>query len=307
MYSPFIPPRQVKIGDAAAFAGTTPRAIRHYHEIGLLPEPARGGDDRRRYGYEDMIRLLWIRKMADAGIALDDIRDAFADVAPAGGTGEGIAGILERLEATLVAQEAELQRQRTAVQRMRTEGSRAGLLSDGVTGRLTGLPEGSLRQADLDTLLVTERMLGPLVAAVQASRFIALATHPDLREQSDRVDAAEEALDDTVAVDDPRVAQVAAERYAFEEALHAVIDGSSLAQDEDALIDSWEDPQPAPADEPMSVLEAISKMPYDLSPARLRCLQLAEELAAQESRAEPGPRPGRADEDRVGGAPTAGA
>jgi len=77
MHSSFVPPRQVKIGDAAAFAGSTPRAIRHYHEIGLLPEPERGGDDRRRYGYEDMIRLLWIRKMADAGIALDDIRDAF--------------------------------------------------------------------------------------------------------------------------------------------------------------------------------------------------------------------------------------
>lgn len=26
-------PRRVKTGDAAAFAGTTPRAIRHYHAI----------------------------------------------------------------------------------------------------------------------------------------------------------------------------------------------------------------------------------------------------------------------------------
>ncbi len=41
MYPFITPPRQVKIGDAAAFAGTTPRAIRHYHEIGLLPEPER--------------------------------------------------------------------------------------------------------------------------------------------------------------------------------------------------------------------------------------------------------------------------
>lgn len=42
MFSSFIPPRQVAIGDAAAFVGTTPRAIRHYHQIGLLPEPERG-------------------------------------------------------------------------------------------------------------------------------------------------------------------------------------------------------------------------------------------------------------------------
>ena len=298
MFSSFVPPRQVKIGDAASFVGTTPRAIRHYHEIGLLPEPERGSDDRRRYGYDEMIRLLWIRRMADAGIALDDIRDAFADTAPAGAdSDDGVAGVLERLERTLVAQEAELQRQRTAVQRMRTEGSRMGLLSGFVTSRLKSLPEGSLRQADLDGLLVVERIFGPLGAAVSATRFIALATHPDLREESDRVDAAEEALDDTVAVDDPRVAQVAAERHAFELVLHAVIEDSGLAQDDEALFDSWEASHPATADGgedeagrspgrgrgSMSAVEAVGKMPYDFSPARLRCLELAAELAAHES------------------------
>lgn len=301
MYSSFIPPRQVKIGDAAAFVGSTPRAIRHYHEIGLLPEPERGSDDRRRYGYEDMIRLLWIRRMADAGIALNDIRGAFADTASVGADSRigadsdgDIADTLERLEKTLVAQEAELRRQRTAVQRMRTEGSRMGLLSDFVTSRLRSLPEGSLRQADLDNMLVIERIFGPLGAAVNATRYIALATHPDLREESDRVDAAEEALDDTVAVDDPRVAQVAAERHAFEKALEAAIEDSGLAQDDDALFDAWDALHPPTADEgteeagqgsgsrqvTMSAWEATGKMPYDFSPARLRCIQLAGELAA---------------------------
>ena len=285
----FIPPRQVKIGDAASFVGVTPRTIRHYHEIGLLPEPERGSDDRRRYGYDDMIRLLWIRKMADAGIALDDIRDAFADTPSADVDGDGdrgIAGILERLEETLIAQEAELRRQRAAVQRMRTEGSRMGLLSDFVTSRLKSLPEGSLRQADLDDLLVSERLLSPLGAAIRAARFIALATHPDLRAESDRVEAAEEALDDTVAVDDPRVAQVAAERCAFERALEAVMEEAGLAESDDAIIDSWDALHPADTDEgaackspgreqgSMSVLETLRQMPFDLSPARLRSMEL---------------------------------
>ncbi|MGW3187968.1 MerR family transcriptional regulator [Streptomyces ardesiacus] len=298
MHSSFIPPRQVKIGDAAAFVGTTPRAIRHYHEIGLLPEPERGGDDRRRYGYEDMIRLLWIRKMTGAGVALDDIRDAFATGTASAGVDseDGIAGILERLEETLAEQEAEVRRQRTAVQRMRTEGSRMGLLSDFVTERLKCPPEGALRQADLDSLLVTERILGPLGAAVQATRFVVLATHPALREESDRIDDAEEALDDGVAVDDPRVAQVAAERHAFERALSAVMEKSGLEQDDDALFDAWDALHPAPAHEgeadlssgrretdSMSVFEAVGKMPYGFSPARLRCMELAAELAARES------------------------
>lgn len=291
----FVPPRQVRIGDAASFVGTTPRAIRHYHAIGLLPEPERGSDGRRRYGYEDMIRLLWVRRMADAGIGLDDIRDAFADTPPAGADSDhDVAGILERLEGTLAAQEAELRRQRAAVQRMRTRGSRMGLLSDFVTDRLDDLPEGSLRQADLDNLLVIERIFGPLGAAVHASRSIAVATHPGLREESDRVDAAEEALDDTVAVDDPRVAQVAAERHAFELALDAVIEDSGLAQRDDELVDAWEALHPASAEDEagqgsgrgharVSAARAVGMMPYDFSPARLRCMELAVELAAQGS------------------------
>ncbi|WP_067600070.1 MerR family transcriptional regulator [Nocardiopsis listeri] len=296
MYSSFRPPRQVKIGDAAAFAGTTPRAIRHYHEIGLLPEPERGGDDRRRYGYEDMIRLLWIRKMADAGIALDDIRDALTTGTNSAGAGSGdvIAGTLERLEETLAERESELRRQRTAVQRMRTEGSRMGLLSDFVTDRLKGLPEGSLRQEDLDSLLVTERIFGPLGAAVRAGRFIALATYPALREASDRIDEAEEALDDSVAVDDPRVARVAVEWHAFESALHAVIEESGLEEDEDALFDAWDALYPEDGEDEadlgsrrreagyMSVSEAVGKMPYDVSPAQWRCMELAMELSAQD-------------------------
>ncbi|MFW5420709.1 MerR family transcriptional regulator [Nocardiopsis sp. CNT-189] len=299
MLSSFMPPRRVGIGDAAAFAGTTPRAIRHYHEIGLLPEPERGGDDRRRYGYEDMIRLLWIRKTAEAGVALDDIRDAFtagAASAHADG-GDGVAGVLERLEETLAEKEAELRRQRAAVRRMRTEGSRMGLLSDFVTERLKGLPEGALRQADLDGLLVTERIFGPLGAALQAARFVALAAHPALREESDRIDEAEEALDDGVAVDDPRVARVAAERHAFESALQAAIEESGLSEDDDALCDAWDALHPAAAEDggdgagpgggrgeagSMSAYEAVGKMPYDFSPARLRCMELAEELAAQD-------------------------
>ncbi|NJQ15752.1 MerR family transcriptional regulator [Streptomyces bohaiensis] len=325
-------PRQVTIGDAAAFAGTTPRAIRHYHAIGLLPEPARGGDGRRRYGYEDMINLLWIRRMADAGIALDDIRDAFTNGAECPGAespGEAptgaapgsagpcaspdgtspdadadtdtdtdsgthreavIAGTLERLADALAAQEAELRRQRVAVQRMRAEGSRLGLLSDLVTERLRGAPEGSMRQADLDTLLVTERIFGPLGAAVQAGRFVALARDPALREESDRIDAAEEALDDGVAVDDPRVARVAGERHAFESRLNAAMEAAGQGQEDEALFDAWDAAHPATADAParrepgaISAAEAVGMMPYDFSPARLRCMELAVELAARES------------------------
>jgi DNA-binding transcriptional MerR regulator len=291
----FFVSRQSKIGDVAALVGTTPRAIRHYHDMGLIPEPGRGGDGRRRYGFQDVVRLLWIRKMADAGIALDDIREAFTTTVAGTGTGEsegdGIKATLARLEEALAAQEAELARQRARVQRMRAEGSRMGLLSEAVTGRLKNLPEGSLRQADLDTLLVTERIFGPLGAAVQASRFIALATHPELRAESDRVDTAEEALDDTVALDDPRVAETAAQRHAFEKTLMTMIEESGIAEDEAALLDALDTahpedtedtPEPDAKDGGMSAFEAVTKLPHDFSPARVRCAELAQELATHD-------------------------
>ncbi|MEW2079058.1 MerR family transcriptional regulator [Streptomyces sp. NPDC013433] len=257
-------PRRVKIGDAAAFAGTTPRAIRHYHAIGLLAEPERGSDDRRRYGYDDMIRLLWIRKMADAGISLDDIRAGF----------EGATGIeqsLARLEESLASKVAAIEAQRAAVNRLREVGSPLGLLSPLVTGRLRDLPPGALRSADLDTLLVTERVFGPLGAAVQADRFIVLAIHPELRAEEDRLAEAEAALDDTMSPDDPRIEDLAVQRCDHETALAAAIERSGLDEALDVLLDQEDEHAGEEEDGArMSAMEAIGKMPYDFSPARVR-------------------------------------
>ncbi|MGX1516400.1 MerR family transcriptional regulator [Streptomyces collinus] len=272
MHLPVIP-RRVKIGDAAAFAGTTPRAIRHYHAIGLLPEPERGADDRRRYGYDDMIRLLWIRKMADVGIALEDIRTTFEP-------GADIEQSLARLEESLADRAAVVERQRAAVRNWRESGDPLGLLSPLVTGRVRHLPPDSLRRSDLDTLLVTERIFGPLGAALQADRFIVLATHPELRAEDDRLTEAETALDDSVDPDDPRVEEVAAQWCAHELAVESAIEEAGLDESLDELAVHEHDRTTDPEDgEPrMSALQAVGKMPYDFSPARLRCMERAVEL-----------------------------
>ncbi|MGW6936844.1 MerR family transcriptional regulator [Lentzea sp. NPDC054927] len=275
MHPSFTPPHQVKIGDAAAFAGTTPRAIRHYHEIGLLPEPERGTDGRRRYGYDDMIRLLWIRRMAEAGISLDDMRAAFRET-------RDIGKSLGRLEETLAAKEAGIQRQRAVVQRLQAVGSPLGLLSELVTDRLRHLPAGALRRSDLDNLLVTERVLGPLGAAVQASAFIVLATHPDLRTEDDRLNAAEAALDDGVDPHAPRIEELAAQRYAHHKAVGKAVEADGLDVDEEKLFEIYDADLTGEEPARMSVAESVTKMPYGFSPARLRCMQLTAELMAQD-------------------------
>ncbi|MFF5619765.1 MerR family transcriptional regulator [[Kitasatospora] papulosa] len=279
MYPSLTPPRQVKIGDAAAFAGISPRAIRHYHQIGLLPEPERGGDGRRRYGYDDMIRLLWIRKMAHAGVSLDDMRTAFSEAGDeALDHAPDIESVLSRLEETLAAQEAAVKRRRVAVQRLQALGSPLGLLSELVTDRLSHLPPGALRPSDLDALLITERIFGPLGAAIQASTFIALATHPDLRAEEDRLDAAEAALDDGVEPDDPRVEELAVQRCAHQMALNQAIEAAGLDAAEEKIFEIYDADLKGEEGTTMSAAAAITKMPYDFSPARMRCVEIAGRL-----------------------------
>lgn len=59
--------------EIAELAGTTPRAVRHYHHIGLLPEPARRSNGYKQYGVTHLVRLLRITRLAELGVGLHAI------------------------------------------------------------------------------------------------------------------------------------------------------------------------------------------------------------------------------------------
>ncbi|MFI1990560.1 MerR family transcriptional regulator [Actinoplanes sp. NPDC020271] len=61
------------IGQLAAYAGVTVRAVRHYHQIGLLPEPERDASGYRTYGAPAVVALIKIRTLAEAGVPLGRI------------------------------------------------------------------------------------------------------------------------------------------------------------------------------------------------------------------------------------------
>jgi DNA-binding transcriptional MerR regulator len=61
------------IGQLAAYAGVTVRAVRHYHQVGLLPEPKRDASGYRRYGAAAVVSLIKIRTLATAGVPLSEI------------------------------------------------------------------------------------------------------------------------------------------------------------------------------------------------------------------------------------------
>lgn len=63
----------MRIGVLAEAAGTTPRAVRHYHRFGLMAEPSRTSGGYREYAMADLVRLMRIRRLAGSGVPLGAI------------------------------------------------------------------------------------------------------------------------------------------------------------------------------------------------------------------------------------------
>lgn len=82
------------IGQLAAYAGVTIRAVRHYHQVGLLPEPERDRSGYRTYDADAVVRLIRIRTLAEAGVPLARVHE-----------------LLDADEATFVEGTAEIDRQ----------------------------------------------------------------------------------------------------------------------------------------------------------------------------------------------------
>ena len=66
----------MRIGDVAKLAGTTPRTIRYYEEIGLLPAAAsRERGAHRTYAEEDVERLTDLLRLKDLlGLTLEELK-----------------------------------------------------------------------------------------------------------------------------------------------------------------------------------------------------------------------------------------
>jgi MerR family transcriptional regulator, repressor of the yfmOP operon len=69
--------KRLRIGEVAELTGTTPRTIRYYEEIGLLPAAEdRQLGKRRHYDEGDVERLREIMRLRDLlGLSLDELRE----------------------------------------------------------------------------------------------------------------------------------------------------------------------------------------------------------------------------------------
>lgn len=102
----------ITISQLARYAGVTARAVRHYHQIGLLPEPERDRSGYRTYDAAAVVRLIRIHTLAEAGVPLarvQDLLDADAD---------GFARGVEEIDAQLRAEVRRLQATRKRLTRL---------------------------------------------------------------------------------------------------------------------------------------------------------------------------------------------
>jgi MerR family mercuric resistance operon transcriptional regulator len=103
------------IAKLARAGGVGVETIRYYQRRGLLPEPAKAGAVRR-YGGEDLRRLLFIRRAQAAGFTLETIAELLAlDSSEDRARVRALAA--ERL-AALEAKIAELEAARAALTRL---------------------------------------------------------------------------------------------------------------------------------------------------------------------------------------------
>src|SRR4051794_40769058 len=100
------------IGQLASYAGVTVRAVRHYHHVGLLPEPNRDASGYRTYDAVAVVRLIRIRTLAEAGVPLSRVR-ALLDADP-----ETFAAATTEIDRQLRAQIRALQEHRRRIARL---------------------------------------------------------------------------------------------------------------------------------------------------------------------------------------------
>jgi DNA-binding transcriptional MerR regulator len=167
----------------AELAGTSLRAVRHYHEVGLLEEPERRSNGYKSYGVAHLIRVLRIKRLSELGFSLAQIAEmGEAESYP----DEALRSLDAELEATI-----------ERLQRVRLE--LALVLRKSAPTELP--PEMALATADVDMsdadrsfIVVMTRLMDP---SAMSSYSKALKDRRVVEEESDFDDLPEDADEET--------------------------------------------------------------------------------------------------------------
>lgn len=143
------------ISQLADYVGVTVRAVRHYHQCGLLPEPGRDASGYRRYDAQAVIDLIRIKTLADAGVPLARVEELL------GARPEQFAKAVAEIDTALAERIRELKRHRKLIAEL--AGGERLFLPDGVVEfldemRAMGVSERGVRAERDGWIMLNARM-----------------------------------------------------------------------------------------------------------------------------------------------------
>ncbi|MFJ9472114.1 MerR family transcriptional regulator [Streptomyces caniferus] len=270
----------MRIGELAGLIGVSTRAVRHYHHLGLLPEPERRANGYREYGLRDAVALARVRRLTELGLGLDEVRDVLADDA-----GRELYEVLAELDADLARQEEEIRARRARLAAVRRQAEEhGGLPAEGpVSDELAALfarmahtsagrpgPEPALAAKEREVLALLESTGGEGGGKRMVELLGEMTAAPGAMDRAYEVYGLLDALVDAAA-DDPRV----------EPAARALADcvPATLVAELDA--EHWERAAAAGAEADGGFMAAYYA---HFAPAQARAVRRAVQLLAERAR-----------------------
>lgn len=116
----------MRSNEVARLAGVTVRTLRHYHALGLLPEPPRAANGYRDYAPADVAQVLRVKRLASLGFPLARVGEVMAQM-DAGGAGPAADDPLAELDRELEQKIARLEEKRRVIASLRAERLRPDL------------------------------------------------------------------------------------------------------------------------------------------------------------------------------------
>ncbi|MEU9480700.1 MerR family transcriptional regulator [Streptomyces sp. NPDC048191] len=196
----------MRIGELAAAVGVTTRTVRHYHHLGLLPEPERRTNGYRQYTLRHAVVLARIRRLTELGLGLTEVRDVLADDA-----GKDLVEVLTELDEDLARQETEIRERRQRLRSLLDAGElpAEGPVSPQLAGLLASLPDDSPMAAkDREVLALIDTGAPPEERERMMSALRGALDDPDALARARQVYALLDELADADP-DDPRVPEAA--------------------------------------------------------------------------------------------------
>ncbi|MEW2397072.1 MerR family transcriptional regulator [Streptomyces sp. NPDC046862] len=205
----------MRIGELATAVGVTTRTVRHYHHLGLLPEPERRSNGYRDYSLRHAVVLARIRRLTELGLGLAEVRDVLADDA-----GRDLVEVLAELDEDLARQEIAIRERRERLGALMNEAEHGRLPAEGpvspelaalfreMTGRDGEGYASAMAAKDREVLAFLETAAGPEERERMMASLRSAFEMPGAVERARQMYALLDDLADA-DTDDPRVEEAA--------------------------------------------------------------------------------------------------